>query len=383
MGRKFLGKILIAIVVIIQIGLVSVFLFHEVFDLTSSNSAIYVLRSKTGGIEIKTDIVFDEASRIIFMLDATNVFNLFMKTVAVARDKPVLELTWNKKEGVGAVKEFREDGTMLSFSFSRFREGEGIPHGLFLGGELPYADTIERSSSGFGYYDGEKWFHIWCSANEGFSLSGSKEVVVPHQWKYLGSRVIKETTDKAIIESLHEKTLNGNKILMKRLASFRAGDDYFTLKVRITNASKNIILYGYAYGDEPWIGNFSSSEGDVGWYKGGLIKHEMYLSPLDYKYAGWWDYGNDAAGEMHNYTGYANFIEWVRPTPTYVYFSNIMDECCSESLPLNATFNRVINIVWLHQMLLPGESRDHVLAIGMAHIDPLINLPRKPEVRLD
>lgn len=382
-GRKFIIRVVIAVVVLVQIAMASVFLFHEVFNFTSSNSAVYILRGKSGGIEIRRDLLFEEADRLIFMLDATSIFNLFMKSIAVAKDEPVLELTWNKKEGVGDIKEFRTDGTILAFSFSRFKEGEGIPHGLFLGGELPYADTIDQRSSGFGYYDGNKWSHIWCAANEGFSLGGSKEVVVPHQWKYLGSRIIKETTDTIIIESSHETELNGNKILMKRLAYFKAGDDYFTLKVRITNPSNKIILYGYAYGDEPWIGSFGSSEGDVGWYEGGLIKYEGSISPISFKYAGFWDYGNDAAGEKHNYTGYANFIEWVAPTPTYVYFSNTIDNCCSESVPLNATFNRVINIVYLHQMLLPGESRDYTFAIGMAHIDPLINLPRKPEVRID
>lgn len=140
-------------------------------------------------------------------------------------------------------------------------------------------------------------------------------------------------------------------------------------------------MYSFAYGDEPWVGHFGGSEGDVGWYGGGLIRYEGFISPTQYRYAGFWDYGNDAAGEKHIYTGYANFIEWLSPTPSYVFLSNTIDNCCNELLPLSSIYRRSINIVYLNQILMPAESRDHVFAIGIAGLNPK-DLPKKPDVNI-
>ena len=72
---------------------------------------------------------------------------------------------------------------------------------------------------------------------------------------------------------------------------------------------KKILVKNY-YGDEPWIGDFGSSAGDVGWMGKELIKTEREIDTDKNTYFGMFDYGNDLAGEMHNFTGIANFIEW-------------------------------------------------------------------------
>lgn len=385
MSRKYLIKVLIILVIMVHAALLSIFIFHEALNFTSSNSAFYVLKGKKGGIEFSRDLHFEDASRIVFMLDANSIFNYFMKGLAVAKGKPLLELTWDRKRGVGDVKQFRANGNIFSLSFSRYKEDADELGGLFLGGDLPYGNSKgnEQRASGLGFYNGKDWVHIWCAANEGLKLTGSEEFVAPPLWTYLGSRVLKKTSDEIILESEHEATLDGSRIKMKRFAYIRAGDDYFILKVRITNASVKPISYGYAYGDEPWVGDFGSSDGDVGWYKDGLVKYEQFLSPTTYKYAGYWDYGNDAAQEEHNFTGAANFIQWLTPTPSYVFFSNDFDYCCNEAKPLSGKYTRIINIVWLNQMLMPGKSRDHILAIGMAKVNPETGFPEKPEVVLN
>jgi hypothetical protein len=377
---RFLIKVVVGAVIIGHLAMASIFAFHEFFSFTSSNSALYFLRGKTGGVELSRDLLFEDADRLIFMLDANCVFNYFMRGIAVAKGKPVLELTWNAKEGVGDIKQFRADGNILSFSFSRFKEEAAKPHGLFLGGDLPYGDisrSLDQSTSGMGFYDGSRWAHIWCAANEGFSLAGKKDTLLPALWKFTGSRVIKTTEEEVILESEHEAAIEGLKVLMKRLAYFRAGEDYFVLKVRFINPNTSPITYSYAYGDEPWVGTFGASGGDVGWVEGGLVKYETFISPSQTGYAGFWDYGNDAAGEPHNYTGYANFIEWVSPQPTYVFFSNDLEHCCKEFAPLQDPYSRSLNIVWLNKLLLPAESRDHIFAVGMAKTGSE-GLPEKP-----
>jgi hypothetical protein len=385
MKRKLLVVIVIT-VAFVNMAMASVFLFHEIFNLTSSNSAVYFLRGKTGGVEVKRDLFIEDADRMMFMVDASNVFNYLMKGMAIARQNPVLELTWNEGEGVGEVKQFRTDGSVLSLCFARSSDHTGKPMGLFLGGDLPYGDASRaptQDTSGFGYFDGQDWHHIWCASNEAFKLSGLRRNFVPSDWKYLGSKVLKDTKDEVILQSNHELDIGEKRIMMQRLISFRAGDDYFVLKIKLTNAGRKAVSYGYSWGDEPWVGHYGASKGDIGWYDGGLVKTEQLISPSRHRYVGFWDYGNDLAGEGRDFSGYANFVEWFSATPSLVFFSNAIDRCCDESLPLSSETDRVVNIVWLNQLLMPSESRTYTLAIGLARPDPENGMPVKPVTIVD
>jgi hypothetical protein len=386
MKRKII-RIFVITIAIANIAMASIFLFHELFNFTSSNSAVYFLRGKFGGIEIKRDLLIEDADRLVFMVDANRVFNYLMKGMAVAKHKPILELTWDEDVGVGHVKQFRSDGTILSFPFSRFKDGERRPQGLFLGGDLPYGDITRsdaRNTGGMSYFDGGKWHHIWCSTNEGFGIQGGTlKSVYPMRWDFFGSKVLKNTEDEVILQSEHRLVHNNHVIDMKRLASFQAGDDYFTLKVMFTNSGLRPVIHGYSWGDEPWVGDFGTSEGDVGWYESGLIQKERLISPNRYRYVGFWDYGNEAAGEGHEFSGRANFVEWAAPVPSFVFLSNSIDECCDESAPLSSKKDRTVSIVWHDQLLMPGERRTYTLAIGMASMNPKTGMPLKPVTQLN
>jgi hypothetical protein len=381
MKRK-LFVISVITLALINIAMASIFLFHEFFNFTSSNSALYFLRGKFGGVEIKRDLLMEEADRLIFMLDANRLFNYFMKGMAVARNKPILELTWDDNLGVGEVKQFRSDGSQLSFPFSRFEAGKERPQGLFLGGDLPYGDISRaenQDTSGMSYFDGNDWHHIWCAIDEGFKILGKEPTsVLPLKWEFLGSNVLKYTQEEIILQSQHELEIEGHYVKMDRFASFRAGDDYFVSKVKLTNRGTNPLSYGYSWGDEPWVGEYGASKGDVGWYQGGIIKYEQFISTSKHKYAGYWDYGNDAAGEGHDFSGHANFVEWFNPAPSLVFLSNAIEECCDERIPLYSYSDRVISLVWLNQLLLPGQSRTYTLAVGMAPLNSRTGMPVKP-----
>lgn len=361
--------------------------FHEFFNFTSSNSVIYVLK-KDKGIDIRLDLLAEDSGRLLFMININCIFDYYMRARAVVSNRPVLELTWDEDKGTGDIKQYRPDGTMFSLTLARFVE-EGLKaKGVFVGGDLAYGDVSrspERSTSGFGYYDGRRWNHIWCALNEGFQVYGTERTIMPVMWKYEGSRVRQNTRDKVVVESVHEIDEGGGvRIRMLRRLVFRAQDDYFVLLVRFINISPFLLIYGYTIGDEPWVGDYyGMSLGDVGWTQGGIIGTEQFISPTENRYAGYWDIGNKAAGEEQVYTGYANFVEWIAPLPNRVYFSNALERCCSEQTPLSSMDNRVINIMWLEEALSPGQSRDHVLAFGKATFDHASQSLRKPEVVLD
>lgn len=380
-GRTFLiiGAVLIFLS---AFGLTSIFFFHDLFRFTSSNSAIYVLSGENGGVEVRRDMLAEEEDRLIFMLDANCVFNIFMRNFAAFAKRPMLELTWWEETGQGVIKKFGADGSIIEVTFSRFRD-VGKPLGLFIGGDLPYGDISRdkhHATSGMAYYDGKKWVHLWCAANEGFSLYGTEEVLSPEKWKYLGAKIIKDTYDEAGIESFHEVKTGGRTVLMTRRVFFRAPDDYLTLEIKIANPNTEPIAYTYVYGDEPWVGKFGSSSGDVGWYEGGLIDRETAIDPKRYKYAGYWDHGNEYAGQGRSYSGYANFISWLTPAPDTVYLANEF-ECCDNDRPLDSSHKRVIGIAWYAEKLMPGESRTHVLVMGKADIRG--DRPTMPKINLN
>lgn len=383
--KKKLLIILFATVFFSFTGMMSVFVLNEFIPLSTSNSVLYFVRSDTGGIGVTRDLFMEDADRLLFMIDFSGILASVKREIAIARSKSSLELTWDAKRGVGDIKQFRQDGTVLAISFSRYTDESGTPRGLFLGGELPYGDahrSPDLNSSGFGFFDGKDWNHIWCSSNEGFGIVGKDVAVVPSLWAYKGSRVLKNTDEEIIIESRHEVSVEGASVRMTRRLAFRSEDDYYVMSLGFTNLGTSPLSYNYAYGDEPWVGSYNSSEGDIGWYGGGIVKYEKFISPTQNSYAGFWDEGNDAAGERTGgFSGRANFIEWLSPPPSYVYFSNSFEDCCDETAPLKDEFKRVLDVVWMNQFLRPGETRDHTFAVGMAHVDSATGLPVKPEIR--
>jgi len=363
-----------ALIVVLVFSLV---IARQVFHLTSTNAVIYFLRLADGSLEITNHLRPDENDRVERMLDISCLFNVFAKAQATI-GLGNIELTWSERNGDGVIKEFRLDGTELLIVLSRFANDEGTPQGLFIGGDLPLGDT-QRSSeaannnTGIAYYDGKRWNHIWCSLNEGVSLvDGDKTVYGPEKWNYLGSTVLKSTSSEVVLESRHEvrALVRGAPVVlsMKRTVLKRLGDDYLILKVEFSNQGRTPFAYSYELGDEPWVGDFfRGSRGNIGWTDGELFKYEDYVDTSRHKFAGYWDIGNDVIHEKHNFTGYADFVEWLSGPPSFVYFANNFGyDRVDERKPLSSWNNRVLGLVWLNQALRPGERKEYVVALGMA-----------------
>jgi hypothetical protein len=392
---KKLGKLkLVVIVSVILFFLftsITFFAFYglnSLFGLTSSNSFIYIIKHEDG-IKFKTDIDLSEVDNLLFMIDFSCLFSIFERVAVAVSDTSIMELTWDTDGGRGIIKEIRPDGSKFIVVLSRYYDDVNVtPNGLFIGGDLPYGDFdrwLDRSgnNTGIAYYNGDRWYHIWCSINEGLSINGIEKIFYPRDWYYEGSRVVKKGNE-IILESYHTLSpiINGvkAKLFMKRTLFKRIQENYVFLKIDIKNTGTLPLSYNFAFGDEPWVGDFGDSRGDIGWYSNGVFKKEGFLSPKIYRYAGFWDAGNDLAGEKGPYSKYANFIEWLNNSPNYVYFSNRFEEV-KESKILDSWFNRIINLLWVDQKLMPGESKTYELALGMAMSNPLNGFPLKPHVK--
>ena len=365
-------------------SIVSLYVLNAFFHVTTSNAVLFFVISDTGTIEVKNDLIFEESERLLFTVDARWIFNTFLETSATARGNAVQELTWDRQVGRGIIKEFRSDGTRMAVILSRFMDLEGTPHGLFVGGDLPFLDASGQhteDANGISYFDGTRWYHIWCAINEGLSIAGIDKVYYPEHWNYVDSKIVKSTMDEIIIESTHEIDENGVRIRMIRSLSKTTAEDYILLKITFVNLADSRLIMNYSIGDEPWIGDYSNSLGDVGWIHNKLIKYETLISPTRNRYAGFIDRGNDVIGETTNYTGIASFIEWLGTPPSIAYFSNDFSfETLDESRPLDSYDNRVLNLSWIQQSISPGKSKTYSFAIGMAPVNKETGMPEKPVI---
>lgn len=361
------------------------------FNITRNYEGIFLLKGENGAIlEVQDDLYLGEESRYIAGIDLEHekefVKSLFETHAGPAT--PSLYYEWNEADGEGLVRNYLPGGKQLLTAFSRFVDDDGRRvSGLIVGGGLPAIvrddNVIVKNETGMAYYDGTRWFHIWCNVNE--IISDSRfQGIFPSSWKFLGSRVLRHSGKKLVLESKHEIVIDGVPLRMKRTAIFEAGKTYFILSVRIKNVGDRSTAYYYLYGDEPWLGNYGTSGGNVGWTADGIYQYKGWLNTKKLHYAGLFDYGNDAIGEGHNFTFTANFIAWFGKVEPFVFFSNgpgDFPKINEKRKPL-AGNTRFIGVQWGPRTLQPGQAEEYTMAIGMAGYDPQTGFPVLPRIDL-
>ncbi|HEY6872969.1 MAG TPA: hypothetical protein VI298_09615 [Geobacteraceae bacterium] len=362
------------------------------FDIKGHWDGIFLLKGKGWWrYELKDDLYVGDGDRLVWSWDFDDPrFRLARPLRRHKPGEPYLYYEWDVKDGSGFIRNFLANGTQLLTCFGRYMDDDHeYVHGLFVGGGLPASvaggDNVFMDETGMAYYDGRRWYHVWCNVNEGIIAAQSKAPITPSRWKFLGSRIIDESDKSMVIASSHEATVDGVPLRIDRYVYLNAGDTYFVLSIKITNIGTVPAAYFYVYGDEPWVGNYGNSAGNVGWTKDGLIKYETVLDSTRYSYAGIFDYGNDAIGEGHDFTMTANFIEWLgKEKPDTVYFSNDSGEMKADpaqKVPL-ASNTRFIGLQWGPRVLNPQQSAYYTLAIGMAGHDPKTGFPVKPDINV-
>lgn len=357
------------------------------FNITGHCKGIFLLKGENGAyFEVKDDLYLGENHRFLAGMDLSGPLNRLAHLFGRSRHElPYLTYEWDAKRGVGFVRNHLPGGRQLLTSFSRFKlDGEGQSAGLFVGGSLPAQamteDDRKINQSGMAYFNGERWFHIWCNANEAIKSQRTARNYYPSQWKFLGSSVLKASDTEVTISSRHEVVIDNVPLHIERIADFKAGQPFFILSFRIENTGREPARFFYYYGDEPWLGNYGTSGGNVGWVKNRLVKYVSIIDTRKYTYAGFFDCGNDAIGEGHNFTRTANFLEWESALNTIVYYANdpgenILDKLDKE--PLQGA-SRTMFIQWGPSNLPPGGTDYYLLAVGMANTDPRTGFPVKP-----
>lgn len=383
--RLFLILLLFAL-----LGLVVVFVRFRFYG---HYEGIYILTGDRPVIVIADDLTLGQENELLLALPFEQFLDLFGNDEERAVQGNALACEWFSRDGSGFVRNHFADGSIVLTCLSRFIDSGGnVTKGVFVGGGLPYRlegqKRVTLNETGMAYYDTSRWYHLWCNVNESISPASNPSVIIaPSSWQFLGSRAYKAFPGLLALESSHRVELDGVPFRLDRFAFFKAGCRYFTLVIRIQNEGVRPAGYFYVYGDEPWVGNYGTSTGNVGWLADRLVRYEQQVDPIRYGWGGYFDYGNDAAGESHDgATGMANFIEWQQGVrPNLVYFSNRIGSFAEERdrVPLGSTDNRVMFLQWGPRYLYPGQSDTLVLVIGMADRDPASGFPVKPETAFD
>lgn len=374
-------KLLVALLLLLL-----VFSQVVILNITGGWEGVYLLSTKDWHIEVTDDIFPEDAAHYIAGVPFGTLANHHHRINA---NNSKLFVSWNSRKGRGSIKNEFSDGSKFLINLSRFKTPEGImPSGAFIGGGLSKNDpdytADNRNETGMAFFDGKRWFHIWCSINEAFATpSHADKVIGPDQWKFLSSKVIEKSFSEVTIESRHLAVVDGVPVKIEKYLFYEAGNSFCTVVTRIINVGDKPVTIMYMFGDEPWLGNYGSSQGNVGWTRDGLVKSEQFVNVNTTTYAGFFDYGNDLAAEQHTYTMKANFIEWERTSrPDSAYYSNFIGHFSlpaidNRKVVLSSKDCRFLGLQW-KKTLEPDQEFSFTLAIGMAENDPVTGFPKKP-----
>lgn len=374
---------------LVILGIIT-FVFVD-FDFKGHFDGIFILKKDTWRFVVKDDLyVGDAADSIVYSMDFGDPE--FRINNALHQNKPGqshLYYEWDEKDGSGIFKNFMANGTVLFTSFGRLSdEYHERLHGLFVGGALPVNiignDNVAMDESGMAFFDGTRWYHIWCNVNEALFASDGRGMRCPSKWTFLGSKVIDKGNRSIAISSDHQTEISGVPLKIQRTVYLVANEPYFVLSMDIKNIGTRPVSFYYSYGDEPWVGDYGSSRGNVGWVRDKIINYETGISPEKYSYAGIYHYGNSAINEGHNFSKKANFIEWFGTNLPYrVFFSDVsgllQDPSGEKKMPLGSN-ERSIELDWRIQDLQPSQTYNIKIAVGMAGHDPKTDMPVKPSI---
>lgn len=364
--------------------LLLILLLNVRFNIKGYFEGFYLVKDKKSGkYELADHLFVGKGEKLIY---GSSVKQEWISLLMPRHREDIAHLyfEWNSHDGSGFVNNHFPDGTRLVTYLGRYLDDDQEIHGLFVGGGLPA--VIEQNinynmnNSGMTYFDGNRWFHIWCSVNEGIVSSVSGEVFTPSRWEFTGSRVESKSSEKIVLSSNHKVVVDKVPLSIDRKMTFTAGAPYLALEVRITNRGATPVFFAYNYGDEPWVGYYGTSLGDVGWVRDRIINFEESVDSSKYSYAGFADLGNRVIGERPIYTNLANFIEWFGEVKPYVYLANNMNFPPEQGkkIPLESN-ERFLGLQW-QRSLMPSESLTIQLAVGMAKFDPSTGIPEKPPV---
>lgn len=164
-----------------------------------------------------------------------------------------------------------------------------------------------------------------------------------------------------------------------------ANADWFVISAYIRNTGKRAVHFAFWTGEDPWVGTYGTSKGDVGWYAKGIVKKEMSMDGRAFHYGGLIDLGNTLAGQTS--TGFSKVADFIEPDPGLpppdrAFFANSFAHVKADINPerlLNSHTLTAFNLGWTDIRLKPGREVHFSYALGRADTGSPTQ-PRPPKI---
>jgi hypothetical protein len=198
--------------------------------------------------------------------------------------------------------------------------------------------------------------------------------------EYRGGKVLRQSGDEIALASENA----GGCYRVLKVALTRAESLTWFIATRIENRCDHPVRFHFFTGDDPWLGLYASSDGDVGWTPEGLIRNATVLDAGRLTVAGFYDLGNQALGQKEEgFSNQADFfaLDPALPLPDFAAFANRFAHEAREvdaRRPLDNKSMIALNLGWTKRHLAAGESLDVTLALGMAATGEPGTTPRPP-----
>jgi hypothetical protein len=303
------------------------------------------------------------------------------------------EVGWDPETGKGPLIQHFDDGSRIEICLGcGFK---GYTGGLVIGGyDTPgFLWVPARPVRGFAF------LNIWCAFDEtlhetpsgdnyGFGWSQNfGERSEGERLAYARGDVLHHSDAMVVLESTNE----GGCYRATRRLRWTRGDRHVVLAQVVRNTCEHPVSFDYWIGEDPWIGTYKSSEGDVGWVllegEGPrILRKESRIEGRRLECAGQYDLGNEMSGEVQgSYSGVANFVRLSpsTPRPDGVYFANLFahaDEEIDEQRPLGNETLTAFNLGWRGVELEPGGTFGLRWAAGIAETTEAGEPPACPDI---
>ncbi len=298
-----------------------------------------------------------------------------------------VEVGWDPATGRGDVRHFFESGDLARTCFHCGYAG--YTGGLVVG---------NFNGSGFGYYPktplrGFRSVNVLCATDESiWDLDERAEYT--YGWsenygkgddgkrlEYQRGRVLDAGPERVVLQSENA----GGCYRVTKVATTRAGAAWWIVATRITNRCDRPVRFDFFTGDDPWLGLYRSSDGDVGWAAGaGLLEREAEIVP--FTSGGVYDLGNRALGQAPDaFSNQAMFFEVdpAIPLPDHAFLANRFAHSAKELDPKHVLTNRAmiaLNLGWTGRTLAPGKGLTVALAMGLARTGEPGTTPQPPAI---
>lgn len=164
------------------------------------------------------------------------------------------------------------------------------------------------------------------------------------------------------------------------------GAAYVVISSRVRNVCPQALTFSLWTGEDPWIGTYRSSDGDVGWHAGGLVRTERALDGRAFRWGGMIDLGNELLGQSAApFSNAADFLlpDPALPPPDRAFFANRFAHEAGDVDPARPLDNRSLtafNLGWVGRRLAPGEAAVFRYALGHARSGPPGSVPGVPDI---